>query len=222
MRLAFASWSSGKDCCLARYRAASMGLDIRYLLNMVSDDGQQSRSHGMAARWVALQAEAMGTALVQQRTTDNDYEARFKEAVAGLRRIGVTDGVFGDIDFEPHREWNQRVCADAGITMHLPLWQEDQTKLVQEFIDAGFEALVVTTKADVLGKDWLGRKLDRGFLSDLARIPGVTPCGEAGEYHTLVVNGPLFKQRIEIMEAAPALRDGYWFLDIDRAEPRAK
>jgi len=218
MKQAFVSWSGGKDCCLACYRAAQLGLDVRSLLNMVSEDGQRARSHGLDARWVRLQAEAMAVPIVQRRTADSDYEAQFKNALTGFRQMGITEGVFGDIDFEGHREWIQRVCSAVGVTMHLPLWQEDQTKLLNEFIKAGFKAVVVTTKADLLGREWLGRKLDRGFVDDLAEVKGVTPCGEAGEYHTLVIDGPLFKQRIHITEATPILKDGYWFLDINRAD----
>ena len=216
MKPAFVSWSGGKDCCLACYRAASLGLEVRYLLNMVSEDGQRARSHGLDARWVRRQAEAMGLPIIQQRTSDSEYEVEFKRALAGFRDMGITEGVFGDIDFEEHREWNRRVCAAAGIEMHLPLWQEDQSKLLDEFIRSGFEAMVVTTKAEQLGKEWLGRKLDRSFAADLAAVEGVTPCGEAGEYHTLVVDGPLFKHRVQIVAASPVLKDGYWFLDIKR------
>jgi diphthine-ammonia ligase len=218
MKQAFVSWSGGKDGCLACHRAVRLGLDVRCLLNMVSEDGQRSRSHGLDGRWVALQAEAMGVPIVQQRTADSDYEVEFKNALTGFRQIGITEGVFGDIDFEEHRKWNQGVCAAAGIEMHLPLWQEDQSKLLDEFISAGFEAVVVTTRGDLLGKEWLGRKLDRGFVADLAREKGVTPCGEAGEYHTLVIDGPLFKRKIRIVEASPVLKDGYCLLDIKRAE----
>jgi len=222
MKQVFASWSGGKDGCLAAYRAGGRGLEVRYLLNMVSEDGQRSRSHGLDARWIRLQAEGMGMPILQQRTTDAGYETEFTKALAGFREMGISGGVFGDIDFEEHRTWISRVCATAEMGMHLPLWQEDQSSLVAEFIRSGFEAVVVTTKADTLGKEWLGRRLDGDFVADLAKVPGVTPCGEAGEYHTLVVNGPLFKRRIEILDASPVERDGYWFLDIKRAELRAR
>ncbi len=222
MKEAFVSWSGGKDGCLACYRAAGLGLEVKCLLNMVSEDGTRSRSHGLDSRWVRLQAEAMGIPIVQQPTRDADYEVEFKKALAALRERGVGDGVFGDIDFEDHREWISRVCSEAGFEMHLPLWQEDQSRLVKEFFEAGFEARVVTTKADLLGKEWLGRKLDFRFQADLAKLWGITPCGEAGEYHTLVVDGPLFKKRVDIVEASPVLREGYWFLDIKQAELREK
>ncbi|MFH1382167.1 MAG: diphthine--ammonia ligase [Chloroflexota bacterium] len=214
MEQAFASWSGGKDCCLALYRAIASGLQVSYLVNTVSEDGLQSRSHGLAAKWVQMQAQAIGIPVIQQPTAKDNYEAQFKSVLRTLNRQGITAGVFGDIDFNAHREWVDRVCAETGMTPHLPLWEENQKALFQEFIDLGFEAVVVSTRADVLGEEWLGRKLDAGFLADLAKLPGVTACGEAGEYHTLVIDGPLFQKRIEITAANKVLRECRWFLEI--------
>ncbi len=223
MEKVFVSWSGGKDCCLALYRAINSGLDVRRLFNMVSEDGLVSRSHGLAARWLQMQSQALGIPLLQQTTTDPAYEARFKEALLALKQEGITSGVFGDIDFNPHREWIERVCSDAGIKPHLPLWLQDQGSLVREFIAAGFRAVVIATRADLLGEEWLGRYVDNGFLADLAKLPGVTPCGEAGEYHTLVVDGPLFRKRLEIAKSHRVRREKGWFLEISecRLEDKA-
>jgi diphthine-ammonia ligase len=218
MEGAFASWSGGKDSCLACYRAIKSGVKVRYLLNMISEDGLRSRSHGIAAQWLRMQAEAMGIRLIQQRTTDSDYETNFKSALLALKQEGITEGVFGDIDFNAHREWIDRVCSNAGVAPHLPLWEENQNKLFREFVDLGFAAVVVATRADMLGEEWLGRKLDYDFLDELAGIEGITPCGEAGEYHTLVIDGPLFEKRLEITEANKVLRGDHWFLDVVKCE----
>jgi uncharacterized protein (TIGR00290 family) len=222
MEQAFVSWSGGKDCCLACYRATVIGLQVRSLVNMVTEDGQRSRSHGMATKWLQMQSQAIGIPLMQRRTTTASYEAEFKNALFALKQEGITVGVFGDIDFNAHREWIDRVCSEAGITPYYSLWEENQNKLVTEFIDLGFEAVVVATRADMLGEDWLGRKLDSDFLADLARLEKITPCGEAGEYHTLVVNGPLFQKRIKIIESNKLLSDGHWFLDIVKCELEPK
>lgn len=216
------SWSGGKDCCLACYRTIASGIRLRYLLNMVTEDGQRSRSHGLAAKWLQIQAQAIGIPLIQRPTTRTNYEAEFKRALLGLKQEGVTTGVFGDIDFNAHREWIERVCSEMGMEFRLPLWEENQSKLLREFIDLGFEAVVVATKADLLGEEWLGRKVDSAFMTDLARLGNITPCGEAGEYHTLVINGPVFKKRMEIIETSNVLRDGHWFLDILKCELRSK
>ena len=223
MQKAFTSWSGGKDCCLALHRAKASGLDIRYLANMVTGDGQRSCSHGISAAVIKKQAEALGISIMQQTTTSDNYEAVFVKTLKEFKQQGIDVGVFGDIDFSPHREWIEKVCAAAGITPRLPLWQEDQAKLMEEFIDAGFKAVVVAVKAELLGKEALGRIVDREFLSYIAGLnKGITPCGEAGEFHTLVVDGPLFQKRLEIIETENVTRGDHHFLEILKTELIAK
>ncbi|MBN1375758.1 MAG: diphthine--ammonia ligase [Dehalococcoidia bacterium] len=214
MESAFSSWSGGKDCCLACYKALSGGLKVRYLLNMVTDDGERSRSHGLAARWLRMQSQAIGILLIQHSTAPSDYEAEFKKVLYDLRGKGITQGVFGDIDVEEHRQWIERVCSEVDVIPRLPLWLEDQRKIMIEFINLGFQAVVVATKADMMGEEWLGRKIDEQFLTDLSGLHNVTLCGEAGEYHTMVIDGPLFERRMEITGANKVQRDGHWFWEI--------
>ena len=219
----FASWSGGKDCCLALYRAKTSGMDVRYLANMVTEDGKRSCSHGISAAVIKRQSEALGISIVQRPTTGDTYEAVFIKTLKDFRQEGIEAGVFGDIDFEPHREWIEKVCAAAGITPHLPLWQENQEKLMEEFIDAGFKAVVVAVKAELLGKEALGRTVDRKFLAYLAELDkGITPCGEAGEFHTLVIDGPLFQKRLEIVETEKVTRGDHHFLEILKTRLIAK
>jgi diphthine-ammonia ligase len=219
----FASWSGGKDGCLAVHRAVRDGMEVRYLANTVTADGHRSCSHGIGAAVIRRQAEAIGITIYQQPTGDNDYRERFLEMLAVFRDDGVSGGVFGDIDFEPHREWVEAVCAEAGMTAHLPLWQEDQRRLLDEFIDAGFVSVVVAVKKDLLGPEFLGRVIARDFLADVAALDrGITPCGEAGEFHSLVVDGPLFRQRLELTGTATVTRGDHHFLDIGGVELKAK
>jgi diphthine-ammonia ligase len=218
MEQAFVSWSGGKDCCLACYRAMTRGLQVRHLINMASADGQRSRSHGLASKWLRMQAEAMGIPLIQPAVEDGEYETAFKNALLALRKEGLEAGVFGDIDFNAHRDWIDRVCSETGIKPYLPLWGENQGELLREFVALNFESVVVATKADVMGEEWLGRKIDFDFINDLARLDNITPCGESGEYHTLVINGPLFRKRMNIIAANKVLKEGHWFLDIERCE----
>ncbi len=211
----FVSWSGGKDGCLALYRAINSGLDVRCLLNMVTEDGRRSRSHGISAAVINEQAQALAIPIVQRPTTNDNYEAVFIEALKEYKREGINGGVFGDIDFNAHREWIDRVCKKADIIPHLPLWLESQAELMEEFIDAGFKTVVVAVKADLLGKEVLGRTVDRQFMSYLAGLgKDITPCGEAGEYHTLVVDGPLFKKRLEIIKSKKVTRGEHHFLDV--------
>ena len=217
MKQAFVSWSGGKDSCLSCYRAISNGLEVRYLANMATEDGKRSRSHGLSKEVLQMQSEALGIPLVQRKTTWEDYEAKFLNMLQTFKQDGITDGIFGDIDLDIHREWVEKVCGKAGITPHLPLWMESQEKILEDFIAQGFESMIIATRADILGEEWLGRKIDRDFIKDMAeqkKTGVITACGEAGEYHTLVIDGPLFKKRVEILKTENILRDKHWFMEI--------
>jgi diphthine-ammonia ligase len=219
VKMAFGSWSGGKDCCLACFRAITSGLKVSYLVNMVNEDGEQSRSHGLAAKWLQMQSQAMNIPLIQHGATRANYEAKFKDVLLNLKQKGITEGVFGDIDVEEHRQWIERVCSEVGVIPRLPLWGEDQKSMLTGFINLGFETVIVATKAELMGEEWLGRKLDKEFIADLAIFNrNITPCGEAGEFHTLVIDGPLFEKRMEITEANKVLRDGRWFWEITKCQ----
>jgi len=225
MHQVFASWSGGKDSCFACYQAIGSGLKVRFLLNMITEDGKRSWTHGLSTELLQMQAQAIGIPLVQRRTTMTSYEAEFKETLLGLKRDGVSGGVFGDIDLEEHREWTERVCREVAIMPCLPLWGQSQEAILRDFVASGFEAIVVAAKADLFGEEWLGRRLDLDFLVQLDKLretKEITPCGEAGEYHTFVIDGPLFSQRIEILETAKVLREECWFLDILKCDLRPK
>jgi diphthine-ammonia ligase len=225
MNLVFASWSGGKDGCLALHRAIVSGLDVRYLANTITEDGKRSFSHGISAEVIRAQAQAIGIPLAQRPTTRETYEAEFINMLRTFKQEGIEGGVFGDIDFNAHREWIERVCREADITPLLPLWLESQDKLLREFIDAGFEAIVVAAKADLFGEEVLGQTVDRAFvkhLKELGKTKKITPCGESGEYHTLVIDGPIFQKRLEILETRKVLREGTRFLEILSTELKTK
>jgi len=225
MSQVFASWSGGKDCCLACYRAIISGLDVRYLANTITEDGQRSFSHGILAEVIRAQAQAIGIPLMQRRTTGEAYEAEFVKMLRTFKQEGIEGGVFGDIDFNAHREWIERVCQEANIIPHLPLWLESQDKLMREFIDSGFEAIVIAAKADLFGEEVLGQKVNMDFIKQLEQLrqtKGITLCGEAGEYHTLVIDGPLFQKRLEVLKTRKVLREGVRFLEILSTDLKAK
>ncbi|MCX7680437.1 MAG: diphthine--ammonia ligase [Anaerolineae bacterium] len=209
----FVSWSGGKDSALAAYRARQQGHRLAYLLNCAAEDGSRVRAHGFPAGVVALQARAMGMPLVQVYTSWEAYEANFKDALRTLQASGVEGGVFGDMDIEEHREWVERVCTEVGLQPLLPLWKADPWALLEEFWGAGFRALVVATRLDPL---FVGRPLDRELVAEMV-VQGAHPCGERGEYHTLVTDGPLFQYplRVERPSDAPSFyeHDGHWFLN---------
>jgi len=221
----FVSWSGGKDSCFACYLAVTSGMKVRYLANMITEDGKRSWSHGQYPELLRAQSQAIGIPLLQQRTSQDNYETEFKNILRSFKQEGIKGGIFGDIDFEEHRQWIERVCREAAITPHLPLWGKSQDKIMRDFIALGFESIIIATRADLLGEEWLGHRVDMDFirhLEELGKTKDITPCGEAGEYHTFVTDGPLFKKRVEIMETRKVFRDEHWFLEILAMDLRDK
>jgi diphthine-ammonia ligase len=206
------SWSGGKDGCFACHLALGQGYKISHLVNFISQEYKRVSFHGTEARMIRLQSRATGIPLLQKQTTWEEYEQEFKEAVRSLIPRGIEGMVFGDIYLDEHKEWVERVCGELGIKAIEPLWGKDTEKIFTAFIDAGFEAVIVSASDELIDESWVGRRLDRKFLSYL-KTRNVDLCGENGEYHTLVVNGPLFKKRIEIKESRIIHRDKRWLLD---------
>jgi len=206
------SWSGGKDSCFACYQAIGEGYNVSHLLNFISKEYQRVSFHGTEAKLIQLQAEAIGIPLLQKETTWNGYEQEFKDAVKSLIPDGVTGMVFGDIYLQEHKDWVERVCRELGIEAIEPLWGQDPERVLLEFIDAGFEAVIVSAKSDLFDDKWIGQKVDREFLSRL-KDNNIDLCGENGEYHTFVTDGPMFNKRIEITKSQPITRDDHWFLD---------
>lgn len=221
----FTSWSGGKDSCLACYEAIMSGLRVSHLLNMTTEDGKRSCWHGLRAELIEAQSQAIGIPVVQRSTPMQAYEREFISALHELRNLGVEGGVFGDIDLEEHRGWVEGVCKKTNIRPFLPLWGRDQTQILERFIGLGFKAVIVAVNAELFGEEWIGRELDYAFLAHLVNLQervNLSVGGEAGEYHTLVVDGPLFKKRIEILASSKVGRSGYSFLDIADSRPRPK
>lgn len=211
------SWSGGKDSCLALWRARRQGADVRYLVTTYSPATGRTMAHGLPLDLLRAQARALDLELVPVPAEWEDYEARFREALRALRKRGAEACIFGDIDLPEHREWVERVTREAELRAWLPLWGEAQPALLQEWWAEGFQAIIVAVRSDALGLDWLGRPLDQEAVSEMGNLlqaRGLSPCGEGGEYHTLVLGGPLFRQRLEITEAVPVLCQRHWLLDI--------
>jgi len=209
----FCSWSGGKDGYLALQRAVQQGGQCAALLCMLEESGTRSRGHGLPIEVLAAQAAALGVPLVTRATTWDSYEQAFTSALHELREIGVEDGVFGDIDLLPHREWVEGVCRRAGLHSHLPLWLEPRQTLINELLASNVRATVVAVDARRLDADFLGRVVDPGLVTDL-EAAGVDACGEEGEYHTFVSHAPLFSSPISFAKAETVERDGHWVLAV--------
>jgi diphthine-ammonia ligase len=205
------SWTGGKDGCYSCYKAMAEGYHVTHLLNFRNIKKQGS--HEVNPKILRAQSKAMGIPLIKRNFLS--YEEEFKKVIQDLRAqgVGIDGAVFGHI--ETHDRLVNRICHDLNIRLLLPLWKQDSEKIVREITGAGFEVLIVSARDSLMGEEWLGRRIDEDFTSDLRALGRpIDPCGENGEFHTLVTDGPIFKKKIEITRSAPVLKDGYWHLDI--------
>jgi diphthine-ammonia ligase len=205
------SWTGGKDGCYSCYKAMEDGYQVTHLLNFRNI--KKTGSHEINQEIIRAQSEAIGIPLIQRDFFS--YEEEFKKVVLGLRAQGakIDGAVFGHI--QTHKMLVDRICQDVDLDLLLPIWKQDSEKVLREIIDSGFEAFVVSVKDGLLGKEWLGRRIDEDFINDLRGLDEhIDPCGEDGEFHTLVTDGPIFKKKIKIVKSEPILKEGYWFLNI--------
>lgn len=219
-----ASWSGGKDSCLACYKAIQSGYTVSHLVNFISAEFKRVSFHGIPAELIQIQADAMGIPLLQKEVHPDDYEPSFKEAVRSLLPHGIKKMIFGDIYLQEHKQWVERICDELGIEAIEPLWGMRTEDILSEFISNGFEAIIVSAKADAqfgpygIGKEWIGHKIDYDFTSYLKSKPYIDLCGESGEYHTFVVNGPLFKREVNVSRKEVIEKETPWgtwyFLDV--------
>jgi len=212
----FFSWSGGKDSMLALHRALAAGHEVQALLAMFDETGERSRSHALPPALMQAQADALGIALVMRQASWADYEQVFSGQLRVFAEQGISHGLFGDIDLQAHRDWEEKVCAAAGITATLPLWHEPRRALVDELLALGYRARVVCVDARFLDAGFCGREFDAGFIAELPA--GVDACGENGEFHTFVFDGPRFSHPVshelvrvhELKPVAPA--PGHYFV----------
>jgi uncharacterized protein (TIGR00290 family) len=208
-------WSGGKDSCFAYYKAKRENINIGHLLTFICEDNSKSLSHNLDSKLLFYQAQLTGLSVIHKQVSKISYEEVFKQTINQLRAEGVDAIIFGDIYLQEHKDWIDRVCAELAIKPIMPLWGMDTKVLIDEFISAGFEAIVVTVKNDILNDSYLGRKVDKEFIEELFRLNrGIDPCGEKGEFHTFITGGPLFKQRINITCVKKVLLENKWNLDI--------
>jgi uncharacterized protein (TIGR00290 family) len=190
-RRAVVSFSGGKDSCLALWRARQAGLNVAAAINVLDETGERNRSHGVPRALLEAQARALDLELVAPVASWRDYEARFVAALEELAARGFEAAVFGDIDLQAHRDWEEKVCAQAGLECHLPLWHEPRLELAHEVLRLGFRAIVVCVDSRFLDDRFCGRLYDAAFIAELPA--GVDACGENGEFHTFVYDGPGFR-----------------------------
>lgn len=190
------SFSAGKDSILALYRMIKKGYEPIALLTTVKKNQEKSWTHGLGKEFLYRISKSLDIPLLLVECDVNEYERKFEEALIKAKDMGATMCVFGDIDIELHKKWDVDRCKNAGIKAELPLWQQNREDLVYEFIDSGFTTIINKVNLKYMGIEFLGKELNREIIDDI-KSTGSDACGENGEYHTFVVDGPLFKNRID-------------------------
>lgn len=205
------SWSGGKDSCFAMMQSIAAGHVPAVLLNIMNENGQISRSHALPRHLLQQQAAALALPMVNIPSSWQEYEKHFVNALTSIKaEHAVEAAVFGDIDLQAHRDWEEMVCAKAGLTAILPLWQQDRKELVLRMLDAGIKTMIVSCNL-VMGPSFLGRILNLEVIAELEAI-GMDVCGENGEFHTVVMYCPLFSKELELPGYEKVEHEGYWFL----------
>ena len=200
------SWSGGKDSCAAYHRALGH-FDVVSAITMFNEDGTRSRSHGLRPEIVTAQLERLGLQSISGSCTWDTYDDAFVQALLAVAASGVTHVIFGDILFDEHREWAERITGRCGLTAVEPLWKLSTTDLYRELLSSGTRARIVTVRSKKLDESFLGRDLAEDLLADFA-ARDVDPCGERGEYHTVVTSCPGFARPLRLRAVGRAINSG--------------
>lgn len=195
----FFNWSGGKDSALALYYAQKSGLySIEKLLTNINGKHRRVSMHGVRENLLQQQAESIGLPLqkifLPEEPSMHEYEQQMKENLLLLKEEHFTHAVFGDIFLEDLKNYREQQLASIGLNAVFPIWKRDSVELIHEFLDLGFKTILVCIKADLLPKEFAGRVIDRQFLRDLPK--NVDACGENGEFHTFVFDGPIFSKPV--------------------------
>lgn len=217
---AWMSWSSGKDSAMALDVARSADtVEVTALLSTINADADRVAMHAVRRSLLEAQADRLGLPLVTvdipSQCSIEIYEARMAEAFAAARSQGVAHFIFGDLFLQDVRAYREDRLAGTGVSPLFPLWDRPTHALAREILESGIEAVITCIDQAQLEGRFVGRSFDAGLLAELP--PGVDPCGENGEFHTFVWDGPGFASPIEIEIGQVVERDGFAFCDLSEA-----
>jgi uncharacterized protein (TIGR00290 family) len=210
-------WSGGKDSAMAlKVLRQQRDLRVAALLTTVTEGYERISMHGVRRTLLQRQAEATGLPLYEVRIppqcVNPVYEARMREALLSQKENGVHCVAFGDIFLQDLREYRERNLAQVEMKAIFPIWKRDTRELTQEFCAMGFRAIAVCIDSTKLNREFAGRELDESFFRDLPA--GVDPCGENGEFHSFVYDGPIFSIAIAVERGEVVERDKFYFCDL--------
>ncbi len=217
------SWSGGKDSAMALHELQRSGQwDVVSLLTTVAKQFERVSHHGVRTELLERQADALGVPLHKiylagTMSTNEEYEAIMEEAMLDYKRTGVEAVAFGDLFLEDLRDYRIRNLAKVGMRAVFPIWGRDTAELVRSFCALGFKARLTCVVAESLSADFVGRLIDEDLVRDLP--PNVDPCGENGEFHSFVFDGPCFKWPVNVRLGETVKRDVRYFADLLPDQP---
>lgn len=200
MKRSIFNWSGGKDSALSLYHCLKdKDIEIRYLLTTLSEKYKRISMHGVRQELLRLQAKNMGIEMKEiylpESTSLKTYDGIMKKAFDGFKQEGIEYSIFGDIFLEDLKKYREDRLAEVRMMGLFPLWKKSSKDILEEFIDLGFKTVIVCVNDKYLEQSFTGRVIDKNFLDDLPE--NVDPCGENGEFHTFVFDGPIFKKKID-------------------------
>jgi len=231
MENAYFNWSTGKDSALALYNILKENnYNVGTLVTTVNTQLGKVSMHGVPENLLEDQAKSMGFPLHKiyfpEEVSMEEYSLVMKESLKMLVSNNYGYAIFGDLFLEDLKKYREEKLAELGLKGVFPLWKRDSKELIQEFFDLGFKAIIVSVNAKLLDESFVGRLLDENFINDLP--PNVDICGENGEFHTFVYDGPIFSYPIKFSIGEKVLKTykskpsnswdtGFWFCDLVKA-----
>lgn len=225
MALSVFNWSGGKDSCLALHHILqNQDFEVKYLLTTVNDAYHRVSMHGVRESLLIQQTNSLGIPLHQVRLPEmpdmTTYEEEMNKHLMQLKAEGITHAIFGDLFLADLKAYRESKLAEIGLIAEFPLWNRDTREVLKEFLSLGYRTIVVCAQQGL--EDFCGRIIDEEFMDDLP--PGIDPCGENGEFHTFVFDGPIFKKPIDFRLGEKVFKtfpspagespQGYWYVDL--------
>lgn len=209
-----ASYSGGKDSTLALYKAMKKGTAVGIVV-MMEEEGDRSRAHSLFKDILKAQAKAIGVPLYTGSANFKNYEKVFVEILKNAKDKGAEVLVTGDIDLPEEDCWHERVTDSIGLKLGVPLWKRDHKEVVKEFISLGFKTKVITIDTTQgMKEEDLGRILTFDYMKELEER-GIDSCGESGEFHTVTIGGPIFKEDIKVEDGEITSDGRYMYLKVE-------
>jgi uncharacterized protein (TIGR00290 family) len=207
-------WSGGKDSCFALWRAQQSGLRVSGLLNFFDEQSSRVRFHAVRAPLIIEQANLLGLEIFQYGTNPDSFTATFLSSLHDLKTRGYTGIIAGDLHLEDVRRWNEEQATIAGLKLVEPLWHSGGLSMLEAFIESGFRAVITCSNNSWANTVRAGREIDKSFIADVSRLSDFDVCGENGEYHSFVFDGPSFSEPVKWSPGETRNSNGFSQIDL--------